>query len=341
MSYERLQSRLADGLECQDILTLPDGSVDRYYAVTDARGDRIATLDAFTELLEGGEVRSLRLVPDDVRAGGEAVNTASQVHALGQTPELYGHLDDSELGPFPFPVVSMGVPATVHVLAFDREEIMLSVESPDILSWTLADLFAAAAVAPDNWVDDGVVVIQNWVGFPRMTDALRDLMEVDLGEATVVFDPGDVTGAPADALEALCDALLAVGDGETVVLTANGGEIENIAATLGVDADDALPESRLREALDIKAVVRHEEARSVAATDTVTTVENLGAERVARRTGAGDRFDGGLAVGLAAGLPWAETLALGNVCATYYVESDQTATTVDILELLESRSTDG
>ena len=341
MSYDRLRSSLADGLECRDVVTLPDGSIDRYYTVTDARGDPVATREAFVDLLAGGEVRSIRLVPEDVRAGGEAVNTATQIHALDQVPRLYGHLDDPELGPFPFPAVSMGSPATVHVLTFDREGIMLSVESSDIRSWTLVDLFAATTVDPDDWVDDEVVVIQNWVGFPGMTDALRDLADLALGEATVVFDPGDVTGTAADDVEALCDALATVGDGATVIVTASSDEVARLLDSLGVDGDDTLPEARLREALGIKGVVRHDEARAVAATETVTTVENLDSERVARRTGAGDRFDGGLAVGLAGDLPWAQTLALGNACATYYVENDRTATTADVLELLGSRTADG
>lgn len=341
MGYERLERTLASGLDCRDVVTLPDGSVDRYYTVANATGGRIPTQDAFADLLADGGVRSVRLLPEAVRAGGEAVNTARQVHALGQDVRLYGHLDDPELGPFRFPTVSMGAPATVHVLTFDREELMLSVESADIRSWTLADLFATSGVDPEDWVDDEVVAIQNWVGFPGMTDALRDLAEVALDDATIVFDPGNVTEVSSNAIERLCDALMALGDSATVVLTANRDEIAGFTDALAIDAGGAGREVRLRETLDLAAVVRHHEARAVAATGAVTTVENFDSKRVARRTGAGDRFDGGLAVGLAANLSWAETLALGNTCATYYVENDRTATTEDVIELLESRTVDG
>lgn len=340
MGYDALRARLSSGLDCRDIVTLPDGSVDRYYAVTDATGDRIPTQEAFADLLANGAVRSLRLEPQSVRPGGEAVNTATQVHALGQDVRLYGHLDDPQLGSFPFPTVSMGAPATVHILTFDREELMLSVESPDIRTWTLAELFATSGVDPDDWVDDEVVVIQNWVGFPEMTDALRDLAEVALGESTVVFDPGDVTEVSDEAIEGLCEALSAVGDVARVVLTANDDELARIADVLGIDASGTDRELQLRAEFGVAAVVRHHEARAVAAADAVTTVENFEAERTTRRAGAGDRFDGGLAVGLAADLSWAETLALGNSCATHYVETDRTATTEDIVELLESRSAD-
>lgn len=341
MGYVGLRSSLADGLDCRSIVTLPDGSVDRYYAVADGRGDPISTQDAFADLLADGAVRSLRLVPQAVRAGGEAVNTAKQVHLLGEDVRLYGHLDDPQLGPFPFPTVSMGTPATVHILTFEREELMLSVESTDIRTWTLADLFATDGVAPREWVDDEVVVIQNWVGFPEMTDALFELGEMPLGEATVVFDPGDVTAVADEAIETLRDAVAAVADAATVVLTANDAELARIANGLGIAVTGTDRELRLRAAFGVAAVVRHQETRAVAAAKEVTEVENFDSETTARRTGAGDRFDGGLAVGLAADLPWDETLALANACATYYVENDRTATAADIVDLLESRPTGG
>jgi sugar/nucleoside kinase (ribokinase family) len=341
MGYDGLRSRLAGELDCRDIVTLPDGSVDRYYAVTDATGDAIPTQDAFADRLADGAVRSLRLVPEAVRAGGEAVNTATQVHHLGQDVRLYGHLDDPELGPFPFPTTSMGTPATVHVLAFDREELMLSVESPDICSWTLPDLFATAGVDPDDWIDDGVVVVQNWVGFPEMTDALRDLTDVDLGGATLIFDPGDITTVGDGELEALCDVLTAVGNTTEVILSANEAELARLAGALAIEADGTDREVGLRAALGVAAVVRHDEACAVAVSGEVTSVENVDSERIVRRTGAGDRFDGGLAVGIAAGLPWEEVLALGNACAAYFVENGETATREDIITLLESRPRGG
>jgi sugar/nucleoside kinase (ribokinase family) len=340
MGYERLGTRLASGLDCRDVLALPDGSVDQYYAVSDAAGDRIRTREAFVDRLAGDGVRSLRLTPGEIRPGGEAVNAAEQVHALGQWVHLYGHLDDPELGPFPFPTTSMGAPATVNVLAFETAELMLSVESPDIRDWTVDDLFDAAGVAPDELVDDAVVVVQNWVGFPEMTDALRALAGVDLGPGPIVFDPGDISGAPADPLRALCAALGRLDETTDVVLTANDGELARLAAVLGVQATGTDRDARLRADLGVSAVVRHAEPSAVAATGEVTVVENFDADRVVRRTGAGDRFDGALATALAADLPWDDALALGNACATHFVETGETATAEDVVAMVESRAPD-
>ncbi|WP_200530573.1 carbohydrate kinase family protein [Halorubrum sp. LN27] len=337
MQYDALRSRLDGTLDYRDVIALPDGSVDRYYGVTDATGERIATRSAFVDLISADGARSLQLTPEAVRPGGQAVNAARQVSALGPRVTLYGHLDDPALDGFSFPTVSMGSPATVHVLSFDERDLMLSVESDDIREWRVEDLFAAVPAPPDEWLSDEVVVLQNWVGVAGMTDALRALAEVDLGKATVVFDPGDVTASADEPLRALCRALGALADGCEVVLSANDGELGRLADAVGVDATGVGREPELREVLGVDAVVLHDERRAAAATGEMTTVENFDAERVTRRTGAGDRFDGALATGLAAGLPWGECLALGNACATHFVERGETATRRDVRSLLARR----
>ncbi|OYR85062.1 hypothetical protein DJ71_08095, partial [Halorubrum sp. E3] len=70
MEYDALRSRLTGGLDYRDVIALPDGSVDRYYGVADATGERIRTLPAFVDRLSGG-VRSLKLVSEAVLPGGQ------------------------------------------------------------------------------------------------------------------------------------------------------------------------------------------------------------------------------------------------------------------------------
>ena len=338
MEYDALRSRLTGGLDYRDVVALPDGSVDRYYGVADATGERLRTLPAFVDCLSADGVRSLKLVPEAVRPGGQAVNAARQASVLGPEVTLYGHLDDPNIGPFPFRTISMGAPAAVQVLSFDEEEMMLALESEDIREWRIEDLFAAIPTEPDAWLSDEVVVLQNWVGVDGMTDALETLADLDLGAATVVFDPGDVTASSTEPLRELCRALGALAAEAEVVLTANDEELGRLAAVLGVEATGTERELALRDRVGVDAVVLHDERRAAAATDDLTVVQNFEAEQIRRRTGAGDRFDGALATGLAAGLPWGECLALGNACATYFVEQGETATRDDVRELLDRRS---
>lgn len=339
MAYGRLLSVLRSGLDGRDVVTLPDGSRDQYYEVSEGSGRHITERSAFVDRLAREGARSFKLRPTAVEPGGQAVNTARQVDALGLTVRLYGHLDAPEFEPFPFETTSMGAPATVHVLSFAADDLMFAVESPDIADWTLETLFEALPSGPDEWLTDEVVVVQNWVGFPGMTDALTRLAEVDLSDATVVFDPGDVTGATASALRDLCEALRAVAGAADLVVTANDRELARFADVVG-GGTDTNREVRLRESLDADAVVLHHEPRATVAADGTTTVENLDAPEITRRTGAGDRFDGGLAVGLAAGLPWESTLALGNACASYFVERGDTPTRQDLVTYLTSRAGD-
>lgn len=336
MGYDRLRARLEAGLDARDIVALPDGSVDRYYALRDTAGERIETRGDFAQRV--ASARSFQLEPDEIRPGGQAVNAAIQVDALGQSVTLYGHLDDPEMAGLPFRTVSMGVPATVHVFGFDREELMFSVESEDIREWTFADLLAVVDGPPDAWLDDDVLLLQNWAGFPAMTDSMTRLAELDTGSTTVVCDPGSIAETPAADLRGLVRGLSALGEATDVVLSANDAELDSLAAALDVTAEGTARERHVREALGIDAVVRHSEAEAVAAAGKVTTVENFDARTVVRRTGAGDRFDGGLSVGLAAGLDWELALALGNAVATYFVENGETATREAVRSLLDART---
>lgn len=339
MTYDRLRSRLADWDDPREVVALPDGSVDRTWTVHRGSGERVHAKSTFADLIANGHVRSLQLEPVEVAPGGQAVNAARQSHALGAPTELYGHLDAPTLDELPFDTVSMGKPATVDVLSFDEAVLMLSVESGDIEDWMVEDLFDTIETDPDNWLTDEVLLVQNWVGFQRMTDALESLATTDLGVATVMFDAGDISATATEPLEQLCEALSTLGDAADLVVTANDRELERLAEVVGVDGDRR--EAELREALGVQAVILHYETHAAAATpDGLERVENFTARRIARRAGAGDRFNGGFATGLAAGYSWATCLALGNACATYFVENDTTALRSDLIEFLSERTVD-
>lgn len=336
MAYESLVQRLSAGPSPRGIVALPDGSVDTYYHVREDRGDRIETRAAFGERIAAGDSRSFELVERATRAGGQSVNTARQAHALGAPVTLYGHLNHPELGPFPFETHSMGAPAKVEVLVFERDELMLSVESESIARWSVEDLLAALPARPDEAFADRVVCAENWVAFPGMDEALDHLADYDLAGVPVVFDPGDVTGATDGELAALRTTLRSLADTCDLVVTANEAELAYVADRFGLD--DAPGLRSLQSDLGARAVVLHDERRAtVASDDEQLTVPNFEGGRIVRRTGAGDRFDAGLAYGLAADWPWAATLALGNACASYFVEHGESATRSDLVEYVRRK----
>jgi sugar/nucleoside kinase (ribokinase family) len=111
---------------------------------------------------------------------------------------------------------------------------------------------------------------------------------------------------------------------------ANKGEANANGTKSKVDALE-----RVRAEAGVSAVVFHGKERAVAATREGThSVANRTVSTVERTTGAGDRFSGGLTFGRASGWDWEPTLALANVCTSWYVE---TATTVDIETILSEK----
>jgi sugar/nucleoside kinase (ribokinase family) len=186
-------------------------------------------------------------------------------------------------------------------------------------------------------------VLANWVSFRDLTPTMRTLATYDL-QGPVVLDPGDLSGSAAAELGALRDAMATLDGTAPVVLSANGGEIRAVAEGLGVGVTGSPARERaLREALGIAAVVRHDEPAAVAAADArfdggTARVENFEAREIRRRTGAGDRFTAGLAHALGSGLAVAPALALGNACATYFVEHGETGSREALAAFLAERA---
>ncbi|MFB6206952.1 MAG: PfkB family carbohydrate kinase [Haloglomus sp.] len=342
MPYQHLAEHLADPSRTLPVVCLPDGSVDTLCRVYDGGHEQIESRESFGRRVSTGDIRSVRLEKYDRVPGGQAVNAARQAHALGDAVTLFGHLDHPLLS-FPFETHSMGAPAEVTVLSFDRTDLMFSRESSSIDGWSFGCLHEGDAPFRNRIERAGAVCLANWVTFRDLTAAMRTLATYDL-DCPVVLDPGDLGGSDPAAVRRLRDAMATLDDTTPVVLSANGGELAATAEGLGVTWEAlAARERELREALDIAAVVRHDEPAAVAATDErlggkTATVENFEAHGIRRRTGAGDRFTAGLAHALGHGLPIEVAMALGNACATHFVECGETGTRAALAERLEERS---
>ena len=317
-------SRLADRVDDLGgrVVALPDGSVDTYYRVAAGRGQQIDSRAAFGDAVAAADANAFQIDAQHRDPGGQAVNAARQAAALGAETTLYGHLDDPVFDAMEVDARSMGAPAAVSVLAFDDGELLLSEESGDLLDWSVADLRAAGT---DPLADAQAVCCGNWVSLPGMDDALRALPALTDG-APVVFDPGDVTGCSDAKLDALADSLAACGADAPVVLSIDTGEAQRLAEAVDADGDGI--EARIdavRERAGVIAAVVHERSRALLATRSgVQSVPNPSVGDPVRRTGAGDRFDGGLAVGLASGLDFDLAAALGNCCASHYAGTGET-----------------
>lgn len=333
--YDRVAARLREGVGSPTVTTLPDGSVDRYYAVAVGSDRQVRSQVALGREIRVGEPKSFRLSETAVDPGGQCVNAAQQAHALGADVTCYGHLDHPVLEDLPFVTVSMGDPANVSVLSFPDGDLLLVDTSADLRNWTLADLRAVAD--PVDALDAGAVYCANWVSVRGMDVALRGIAEFEAPRIPFVFDPGDVVGSGPNELRSLQAATATLADSVDLVVTANREEVRAMAAVLPDPPErDPRRVAALREATGAAGVVLHGHDRAVAAVDgDLVTVPNLSAEDPARHTGGGDHFGAGLAVALALDWEWAPALALGNTCAVSYVRTGETGRPPDLAATAE------
>lgn len=338
--YQRLARLLADA-PAPAVSTLPDGSVDRYCRLSAGALDPVERRRTFVRETDRGGRKGFGLDPEFVEPGGQAVNTAQQAHALGADATCYGHLDDPEPGrdafaDLPFDTVSMGRAAVVNVLDFADDDLMLVEASPDLPEWGLADLREAAPLPVV--FDADAVACANWVSIPGMADAFRALGDESIPRVPFVFDPGDVLGSDLDEHRELREAVRALGESVDVVLSVNRTELKAIAAALpdppAVPVDDEDRAVAIREAVEAAAVVKHGKGEALAATaEGIVRVDNPVVED-RRQIGGGDRFAGGLVVGLGADWGWPAALACGNACASHYVATGETASATALREWL-------
>lgn len=352
MAYDALVDRLATDDRERRVVAFPDGSVDVYYSAFDGEGERIDDRETFGDRIARGDHDSFPVAVDSREPGGQAVGMARQTEALGDETTLYGHLEDPVFTDLPFETVSMGDPSRISIFSFADDDLLLSETATDVETWSLGDLRATSSCGDvREALAAEAICCGNWASLGGLTDALSTLADGVLEADVFVLDPGAVS---TSSHEAVADLLEALGDLDArldVLLSVNRTELEyTVDAIATTDAignesnttdenDDLESLASVREAAGITAVVLHETDIAAAATrDDETVVENLTVEEPRRRTGAGDRFSAGLAVGRARDWDWDVTLALGNCCATYYVETAETGDRSDLVAFLEENS---
>lgn len=339
MPYERLGDALAKRLT-PTVTTLPDGSIDRFCSIGSGSLDDIRTRSTLQEEIGHEGRSSFQIDVESTEPGGQAVNAADQLHALGGDVTCYGHLDDDLFASLPFETVSMGTPSIVYAFNFVDGDVMLA-ENRGIADWTLDDLRSVADLSDVFGVD--AVCCGNWISVPGLEAAFHELGAATFPRVPFVLDPGDLLGAPDEGIDALQRALGALQDTFDVVLDANRTEIRAIASTLpGSYADDAARLAAIRGATDITAAVMHAPDVAAAATpDGDLRVPTLAVDEPARHTGGGDHFAGGLTYALAAGWDWRLALACGNVCASRFVETAATADIESLVDVARRAADDG
>ena len=342
MDYAGLATMLRHKSSDNEVTVFPDGSIDTYYEILDSEDDRIDSRVAFGKQI-ADDMDTFSVECATTKPGGQAVNIAQQTNALGNETWLFGHLDDPLFDSLGFETASMGAPASVFVYEFDDGDLMLADGSAEMSEWSLTDLRAAAGDAFATRLTADVVCCVNWVSFDGMTDALDRLATRNLEGNLFVFDPGDLTSAQPESITHLCEVLGDLEQSYDIVLSADSNETDHFMTALGIEnTDEESALARLRERIEITAIVCHGRPKATAVTtEERVAVPTIEADGENRQTGAGDRFSAGLAHGLVAGYEWETALGLGNLCASYHVEYDDTGTRETLAEYATQTQANG
>ena len=317
------------------ITVLPDGSVDRRSAVVDAEGEMLSRETVGAEIAEDGKTFLTKW--QGVEPGGQSVNAARQVDALGAETTLLGHLDHSIFDSLPFHTYSMGDPAEVHVYELADGVVMFAAETTDIETWTFDRVRNAVGPETSSVFAVDAVLWTNWAAFPYGTEAIPELASLLPDDSTLVIDPGAVSTRPLDERLAFLDMLAETAFPGEVVLSPNRREADLLVDGVEDPTREQIA-TELLEAAAIEAVVVHDRpAATVATSETILHVPTVEDVEPTRHAGAGDRFSGGVAYGRAAGWSWEETLTLGNACATHYLLHGRSGDSEDLHVLLTER----
>lgn len=337
MSYVNVVDLLTRRDEEATVTVFPDGSVDSYYTVRGTGGDAIESRIEFGERIVNGAIDAFQIERIVSEPGGRAVNIAQQADALADTVTLFGHLNDSVFDDLAFETISMGTPTQVSIYDFD-EDLMLAENSNDIIDWSLDDL-RSAVDSLDTVLNADAICCTNWASVDAMNDAIAELAAMDFDGGVFVIDPGNLTVRSRKDVRELFDVLGTLEATTSVVFSANRAELQYCADSLSLDREsDAELVSVLCAEARLTGVVLHEVEQAVAGTDDdKVTVSNLEVDDPQRQTGAGDRFSAGLLHALVREEEWELALALGNTCASYYVEHNKTGTRDDLVTYLQNR----
>lgn len=343
MSYGALVDHLMNDETTRTVTTLPDGSVDSYYAISSS-GDAIDDRQTLGEKIAAGETDSFQIERESREPGGQAVHMGAQAAALGEDVTTVGHLEDPAFDGLAFETYSIGSPSEIDVFPLEGGDIVFSRRSPDFEDWSLEPL-RSNVPSFEDWLSADAICWGNWALVGGTTAAMAALADGSIAADAFVFDPGPVSVRSRGAVRELLETLGKLESTTDVLYSVNRTELEYTADAIDANTPDGASDvdrlAAVREAAGITgAVVHAQDVSAIATASGETTVPNLDVENPRRRTGAGDRFSGALAIGSARNWNWDVTLALANLCASYYVETATTGNRHELVASLEQTDID-
>ncbi len=340
-----------------------DGFVDRIMEVVDRRSgpgaaytpvETIAALGARISAAAGRSA-NIELYPRLEKLGGNGPIMANALLSLGLATRYLGALGEANLHPVfedfaqRTGAVSVADPGITQALEFTDGKIMLGTMSSlhgltfdsivaKIGTAGLAGLFHAA----------DIVAMVNWTMLPHKTDILSRCLQEILptlphreSARTFFFDLADPQKRSDEDIAGVLEVITGYGQAGRAVLGLNLSEGLCVDRVLGFapigETPDALREiaARIRERLDLAAVVIHPVHGAAAATAAETAwVDGPVCAKPFITTGAGDHFNAGFISAYAGGLSLSACLTNGVCTSGQYVRTGQSPSLADTAAFL-------
>jgi hypothetical protein len=334
-----------------------DGFVDNVRRVIDERTtaesfEPMTELGAFGErIAASADDRSSITVEwtrEGSRTGGLTCHLARAFIGLGASPVMIGAYGEPELDVFTDEFAaatrhSFGTPNYTEAVEFDDGKLLVTeTGATRTLDWeTLTDAVGVETLA-DALDGADAFGIGYWVVIPELPSVLTGLGEsvwptlADPPE-TVLLDPGDVRQLSDGILAGGLDPIRAFADVAPVTLSANRAEMQRLAAAVGTEPSSlSAAATAVRDGLGLRRAVAHADDVSVAAgPDGLASVAVPTVDDPEMTTSAGDHFNAGLLLGLAAGLSDPAAVCLGNVVAGQFVRNGAPPSEADLRAFLD------
>jgi sugar/nucleoside kinase (ribokinase family) len=343
-----------------------DGFVDSIIDVVKTRQDAdnyqpVPTIKEYGERIvaAAGESANIELVTKLRKLGGNGPIMANALASYGLPVTYIGNLGHPNLDEVFLPfaqianILSIADPGYTDALEFEDGKLMMGKHSSlkDVNADTLNQVLGEGKFKQIIG-DTAFLGMVNWTMLTKLNsiwdlliDEILPAVGTDVnGKKRMIFvdlaDPAKRTREDiADALGRLTK-MSKLAD---VVLGLNLAESTQIAKVLGIEVQtDAEAEieftaQRIREKLDIKAVVIHPRSCAAAAVQGENSVESGRfqgpfVKKPKLSTGAGDNFNAGFCLGLLAGLPVTQAVCTGTAASGFYVRNARSATLAEMID---------
>jgi sugar/nucleoside kinase (ribokinase family) len=351
----------ANTAECRVVAGF-DGFVDEMISLVGERRSLseftpVPDIAAFGKLVSAaaGHSSLREIFINDVHPGGCAVNLADGLASLGVRVDCFATLGDP-----PHPAFrdvaqkchgfhSWG-PEPGRTLAFEFSDgkFMFSAVkqladfTPEAVRKHLTDGKYQAACT-----DAQVIALTDWTLYPHMTGVwqllLREVYSKLPHRPHFLIDLVDPSSRSAEDILEMAGVLKEFEHAGPLTLGLNGNEANILCRLHGLDTvspdattDETLAQARsLRQKLGITRVLIHRIPFAVSADEVGGFIQaSPFCQNPKKSTGAGDRFNAGVSLGLSLGLEAPACLALGNAVSGFFVRYAQSASCSELAEFL-------